>query len=99
MDALQIFALFFGIPLAILGLGLRHAIGTRRMLALLLLSSAVGLYGLLVESVLRMFGVDLPAPTHASWGSARVFLPFCVASAILGAFGVVLVRFRARSPR
>jgi hypothetical protein len=99
MDTLQILALFFGLPLAIFGLGLRRAIGTGRMLSLVLASSAVGAYALLVEWALRRAGVGLPVPAHPGWGWGRVLFPFCAGAAFLGALGVVLVRFRARQAR
>lgn len=99
MDAPRIYLLFFGLPLAILGLGLRRAVGSARMLALVALSAAVGLYGLLAEEVMQRIGHGLPAPLHESWSRAHALLPLCVGAALLGALGVVLVRFRARPPR
>lgn len=96
MDALQIYFIFFGLPLVILGLGMRRAIGAPRMLLLILVSTVIGLYGLLAEMIAAALGHGLPVPTHAAWGRARMLLPVCVAAAILGALGVVLIRCRTR---
>jgi hypothetical protein len=99
MDALQILLLFFGLPVAVLGLGLRRAVGAARMLGLVLASSAVGAYALVAEWAARHADPVLPAPLHPGWDWPRTLFPFCVAAALLGGLGVVLIRFRAGGRR
>jgi len=94
MDALEILFLFFGMPLVILGMGLRRGLGPRRVLLLFLLSGAVGLYATMVESILRAEGRGLPIPAYRDWNAVRVLAAFLLPAATLGTLAGVLLRIR-----
>jgi hypothetical protein len=95
MTSDQILLLFFGLPLAILGLGLRRALG-RRLPLVLIAGMTAGFYGLLLETVLRRLGHGLPLPLLPGQSLARGFGLFGLAAGLLGALGGVLLRYRGR---
>lgn len=96
MDLGQIFALFFGPALVIPGLILRRAIGSFRMLGLLALCALAAGYAVGVEWMTGRFSIGMPLPGRTADASLRLFLPFAAGSVVLGAFGVLVTRFRAR---
>jgi hypothetical protein len=95
MTADQVLLLFFGLPLAILGLGLRRALG-RRLPLLLLAGTAAAAYGLVLETALHRLGHGLPLPVLGGQTMARGFGLFCLAAGILGALAGALLRYRGR---
>ncbi len=106
MSSNQILLMFFGLPLAILGVGMRRTIGSRATLYLLLVSTGLAVYAVLVESVLRAAGHGLPIPMRA-FGEvpapapsvvdlARHLFGFSLVAVLLGVFGGALVRYRGR---
>ncbi len=96
MTADQLALLYFGLPLAVLGIGLRHGMGTRSSLLVVPLCLLVAGYGLGVEWMARQLGLDLPAPVRVGNGPTRSLAPFVVFSVLLGAYGAAMVRFRRR---
>jgi hypothetical protein len=91
----QILLLFFGLPLAILGLGLRRALG-RKMLLVLLGGAVAGVFGLVLETALVRAGHGLALPLAPGQSLGRSEGLFCLAAALLGALGAVLLRYRGR---
>ena len=92
----HIFFLFLGLPLSILGMGLRRALGAKRMGLLLLGASFVAIYDLLLEAGLRRIGHGFPLPAAGGAGMLRGLGLFTLGGALLGALGGVLMRFRGR---
>jgi hypothetical protein len=90
----QLLLLFFGLPLAILGMGLRRALGSQGFLLMLLAATVAAAYCVLVETGLRHLGHGLPLPGEAARGLVRGFGPFALGTALIGALGGVMVRFR-----
>lgn len=94
MTSDKLLLLFFGLPLAILGMGMRRALGLRGFGSMLFGSMAVGAYGILLEIVLRRSGHGLPLPASAAGDFLRGFGLFALGGALLGSLGGILVRFR-----
>jgi uncharacterized membrane protein YbhN (UPF0104 family) len=92
----QLLLLFFGMPLAILGMGLRRALGPRGLLLMLLAAAATAIYGLLLQAGLQRLGHGLPLPGLAARGMIRGFGPFCLGISLIGALGGVMMRFRGQ---
>lgn len=98
MTSDQLLMLFFGLPLAVLSMGLRRGLGTRGSLLLLPVCLLVAAYGFGLEWAARALGHGLPMPVRAGSGSARAFAPFCLAAVLVGAYGASLVRLRRDGP-
>ena len=96
MTTEQLLLLFFGLPLSILGMGLRRALGARGYLLMLLGATAAAAYDLVLEDALRRYGHGLPIPDPFGRGMLRAFGLFVLGGALLGALGGVLVRYRGR---
>lgn len=96
MSAAQILLLFFGLPLAILVMGLRRAIGAGRMLVLVLGAGALGTYGLLLKMVTSRTGGSTWAPVPDDLPAPARELVWIGAAALLGMLGAALVRFRGQ---
>ena len=92
----QLLLLFFGIPLSILGMGLRRALGGRGILLLFFSGTAAGLYALLLEAFLHRLGHGLPLPGPPAQGLVHGYGLFALGGGLLGALGAVLVRFRGQ---
>ena len=95
MSSDQILLLFFGLPLAILGMGLRRALG-RNFVLILLAGSAAAAYGLILETYLSRMGRGLPLPVSPQESIARGFGLYCLGAALLGALAGTLLRYRGR---
>ena len=102
MTPYRLLLLFFGIPLSVLTMGLRRAIGARAMALIFLGANAVALYAVGMETLLHHFGLAFPLPSmqvdgfHASRDLFRLVGPIAVAGAWLGTLGCVLVRTRRK---
>jgi hypothetical protein len=92
----QLLLLFFGLPLAILGMGLRRALGWRALFLLILVSGGVAIYAVLLEAGLRAAGIGLPLAGAAARGIVLGFGPYAIGAALLGGLGGVLLRFQGR---
>jgi len=98
MSSDQILLLFFGLPLAILGVGLRRALGPR-ILLVLLAGAAAACYALILETALLRSGRGLPLPMIPGGSVARAFGLYCLAAGILGALAATLLRLRGKGSR
>ena len=96
MTSEQLLLLFFGIPLSILGMGLRRALGPRGILLLLISGTAAGIYALFLEAILRRMGHGLPLPGRPGQGLAHAWGLFALGGGLVGALGGALVRYRGR---
>jgi hypothetical protein len=92
----QLLLMFFGVPLAVLGIGLRRALGNLALLAVILVSGALAAYAILLEWSLRLIGYGLPLPGVRAQGLVRGFGPFCIGATLLGALAGVLLRYQGR---
>ena len=92
----QLLLLFFGIPLSVLGMGLRRALKGRGILLLLFSGTAAGIYALLLESFLHHIGHGLPLPGTPTQGLVHGYGLFALGGGLIGALGAVLVRFRGQ---
>lgn len=96
LTTIQLLVLFFGLPLSILGAGLRRALGGRGVLLLLLCGTVAGAYDLALEAVLHRLGHGLPLPVLHGEGIVRGFGLFAIGAGLVGGLGGALVRFRGR---
>jgi hypothetical protein len=92
----QLLLLFFGLPLVILGMGLRRATGNKGFLLVLLTASLVAVYAGLLEAGLRAAGHGLPLPGARTAGLSRGFGLYALSASILGALGGIMMRYRTR---
>jgi hypothetical protein len=97
----QIVALFYGLPLAVLGLGIRRSLGAKGIAAVLGSALVVGVYGTLLECGLHWTGHGLAVPRAGSSGelalmyfALRRVLPIYLGGALLGALTGALMRHR-----
>jgi hypothetical protein len=96
MSDAQLLLMFFGLPLAILGVGLRRALGNLALLFVVLVSTVVTGYAVLLEFWLGAAGHGLPLPGLRAHGLVRGFGPFCLGAVLLGALAGILIRYQGR---
>ncbi len=96
MTAAQILMLFLGLPLAILAMGLRRALGGRRFLILVLCAAGIALYDLLVGQILTRLGVEAWSFVGDDPAGRRQTFLAVGGCAWLGMLAAVLLRFRGR---
>lgn len=90
----QILLLFFGLPLAVLGVGIRRSVGGVAFLLVLLVSLLATAYAVGLDAVLQSEGLVSPAPGAAARGLVRGFGPMAWGACLLGALGAALLRHR-----
>ena len=95
MSKEELLLLFFGMPLSILGLGLRRTLKGPGTLLLLFIGTVAGVYALALEGALHRLGHGLPLPA-AGEGLIRGFGPFALSGGLVGGLGAALVRYRGR---
>ena len=67
----QITLVFYGLPIAVLAMGLRRSLGLRGTLLVGLAAAVVTLYGVLLDAGLRRYGIDLPVPAREFTAGSR----------------------------
>ncbi len=90
----QILLLFFGLPLAVLGMGIRRSTGGGAFLLMLLGAVLVLVYAVGVDAVLQYFNLAPEPPGTAARGLVRGFGPIAWGAGMLGALGAALLRHR-----
>ncbi len=90
----QIFLLFFGLPLAVLGMGIRRSTGSGAFLFMLLGALLVSVWALGLDAALQQVDLAPDPPGTAARGLLRGFGPMAWGTGMLGALGAALLRHR-----
>ena len=104
----QLALVFFGIPLAVMALGLRRSLGPRGIVLVLIAALIVTVYAGFLETSLRRIGADLPVPARefvsapadpGRRGAVSRMGLLHLSGALLGSLSGVLIRFRGEGSR
>jgi len=92
----EVTLLLLGIPVSVLGIGLRRAMGVRGQVLLIGAAIAAGLYGALVQQLLGTLGAEPGLRAATLRETVRDFSPAMAGGVLIGGLGAVLLRFRGR---